>query len=109
MSVQLPTIIEEYYQAKNRHDTAAMLTCFAEDAVVHDEGEELRGTDAIAGWIEKTTSKYRVTVEPTGMEKQNGETVVTAQVSGNFDGSPIELYYHFVVKNDKIVRLAIRG
>lgn len=109
MSIQLPTVIEKYYQAKNRHDTAAMLACFAEDAVVHDEGEELRGTDAVAGWIEKTTSKYRVTVEATGVKEQDGETIVTAQVSGNFDGSPITLHYHFVVKNDKIASLAIRG
>lgn len=109
MSIQLPSVIEEYYQAKNRHDTAAMLACFAADAVVHDEGEELCGTDAIAAWIEKTTSKYRVTVETTGVKKLNGETIVAAQVSGNFDGSPIELHYHFVVENDKIVRLAIGG
>ncbi len=109
MSIQLPAVIEEYYQAKNRHDTAAMLACFAEEAVVHDEGEELHGTDAIAGWIEKTTSKYRVTVEPTGAKEQNGETIVTSQVSGNFDGSPIELHYHFVVDNDKIASLAIGG
>lgn len=109
MPISLPTIIEEYYQAKNRHDTTAMLACFAASAVVHDEGEELRGTDAIAGWIEKTTSKYRVTVEATGVKEHNGEVIVTAQVSGNFDGSPIELYYHFVVENDKIASLAIRG
>ncbi len=109
MSIQLPTIIEEYYQAKNQHDTASMLACFAESAVVHDEGEELRGTDAIAGWIEETTSKYRVTVEAAGLKEENGETVVTALVSGNFDGSPIELHYHFVVENDKIASLVIRA
>lgn len=109
MSISLPTIIEEYYQAKNRHDTAAMLACFAEHAVVHDEGEELHGTAAIADWIEETTSRYRVTVEATHIKQENGETVVTAQVAGNFDGSPIELHYHFVVENDKIAALAIRG
>jgi len=109
MSIQLPTIIEEYYQAKNRHDTTAMLACFAESAVVQDEGEELRGPATIANWIETTNRKYRVTVEATSVKEQHGETVVTAQVSGNFDGSPIELHYHFVVENDKIVSLAIRG
>jgi len=39
----------------------------------------------------------------------DNETVVTTQVSGNFDGSPVQLHYHFTLKGDKISVLSIRG
>ena len=40
------------FTAKNNHDVHGMLACFAEGAVVVDEGHERRGRSAIREWIE---------------------------------------------------------
>ena len=45
--MKLSTILEAYFRAKNTHDVSTMASCFAEDAVVFDEGEERRGSAAI--------------------------------------------------------------
>lgn len=108
-TITLPQPIAAYVAAKNAHDTAGMLATFAPDAVVHDvgDGEELRGTGAISSWIERTTSTYRVSLEVTDVAEQDGETVVTALVSGDFPGSPIPFHYHFSLTDDRIAELTI--
>ena len=108
MTVSLPDVIDAYFQAKNAHDTATMSACFADDAVVHDEGEKLRGREAITKWIEETTAKYRVAVEVLKAEEQGEEVVVTGLVSGTFEGSPIELQFCFMMDEGKIIELAVR-
>ena len=94
--------------AFNCRDIDAMLASFATDAIVKDEGQELRGVAAIRDWIERTTRKYRVTVEVADVAESDGKTVVTNKVSGNFPGSPAMLRYAFVLTGGKISRLEIR-
>ena len=36
------------------------------------------------------------------------EIVVAVEVSGAFDGSPVTLDYHFTIKNEKILSLAVK-
>lgn len=43
MTITLPKIIETYVLAKNAHDIKNTLACFSKNAVVHDEGQEMRG------------------------------------------------------------------
>jgi hypothetical protein len=107
MSLNLPAPLADYFSAKNAHDIDAMLTCFAADASIRDEGKDLRGHTAIRAWIAETTGKYRVTVKPTALEQADGAVVVTALVSGAFPGSPIALRYLFGVDGNKISTLAI--
>lgn len=109
MIITLSDVIETYFQANNAQDATAMAACFAEGAIVHDEGEELHGILAIANWIHKTTEKYQATVEVTNVREQNVEIVVTGQVSGDFEGSPIQLEYHFKIEAERIVALTIRA
>ena len=47
MSVDLPTPISIYIAAENRGDTEALAECFAEHAVVRDEGQTIEGLAAI--------------------------------------------------------------
>jgi ketosteroid isomerase-like protein len=107
MSLDLPAPIHAYYAAKNVHDIDAMLTPFAEDAHVRDEGEDHRGRVAIRGWMEETTRKYRVTATPEDVSKDGGQHIVRALVAGNFPGSPARLTYRFTLAGDRIVRLEI--
>ena len=107
MSITLPEIIQEYVDASNRHDAKAILACFLNDAVVHDEGKEFRGVEMIEDWILKTIEKYKFQFKPLGASNGDVEPIVTVEVSGTFPGSPVTLDYHFKIDNDSISSLSI--
>ncbi len=108
MKTQLTQPIATYIQATNAHDTDALLACFTADAVVSDEGQEYHGVSQIRAWREKTNEQYHYTVEVTDVTGGDNETVVLTEVSGNFEGSPVQLHYHFTLTGDKIAALSIR-
>lgn len=104
----LPAGLVRYFAAQNAHDFDALVACFAPDATVHDEGEEIVGSAAIRAWKEKTSAKYQVTVEPLECRMQDGLTIVVARVSGTFPGSPANLTYRFgLSEDDRISTLSI--
>ena len=105
--IKLPESIKKYINASNEHDVKSILSCFSDDALVHDEGEELRGKKSIEGWIVKTIQKYKFQFKPLDIKGEDTEIVVAVEVSGTFDGSPVTLDYHFTIENDKILSLAI--
>lgn len=107
MTLTLPQPIATYLQAKNDHDIAAMLACFAADAVVHDDGGEYRGSAAIGEWTERITAEYQLTLVITGVEHRDGTLAVAIRASGNFDGSPFPFIYHFALAADHIAALRI--
>jgi ketosteroid isomerase-like protein len=107
MNVKLPRIISDYVNASNAHDVKSILSCFSDDAVVHDEEETLRGKKAVEGWITKTIEKYKFQFKPLRIKEDKGDVVVTVEVSGTFDGSPVTLDYHFTIESDKISSLKI--
>lgn len=106
-TIDLPTILHTYFDASNAHDVDRMVACFAEDARVRDEGEDVVGHAAIRRWKEKVTAKYNTTSEVLRHEIADGADLVTAKVSGTFPGSPIELTYRFGLEQGRIVSLAI--
>jgi ketosteroid isomerase-like protein len=103
----LPEILMRYFDASNAHDVDRMVACFADDARVRDEGEDLVGHDAIRKWKERVTAKYNTTSEILRHEENDDADLVTAKVAGTFPGSPIELTYHFVLTDGRIAALAI--
>jgi hypothetical protein len=108
MSIKLPKIIAAYVQAQNAHDAKATLACFSENAFVHDEGEDHHGKKAIAEWIDKTTKKYKPHFSPTKIVEGDKETILAVRVSGSFEGSPVDLDFHFVIENELIASLNIQ-
>ncbi len=107
MAIRLPRIIEKYVDASNKHEVKSILSCFSDDAVVHDEGETLHGKNAIESWIAKTIEKYEFQFKPLSVKSDDGDFVVAVEVSGTFDGSPVTLDYHFTIESDKILSLTI--
>lgn len=103
----LPDIVTRYFEASNAHDIDRMLACFADDARVRDEGEDIVGRAAIRQWKEKVTARYNTTSDLLSYESRDGSDFVTAKVSGTFPGSPIELTYRFGLEQGRIVSLAI--
>jgi ketosteroid isomerase-like protein len=107
MNVKLPQIIDDYIKASNAHHVKSILACFSDDAVVRDEGETLHGKKAIEGWIARTIEKYKFHFKPLSIKEDNVDVVVTVEVSGTFDGSPVSLGYRFTIERDKVRCLAI--
>jgi ketosteroid isomerase-like protein len=107
MTIKLPPIIGAYVDASNNHEVNSILSCFSDDAIVHDEGKEFRGKKAIGAWIAKTIERYKFQFKPLSIKDCDSEVVARIEVSGTFDGSPISLDYRFAIKNDKILSLTI--
>ena len=103
----LPTPIAIYIAAENRGDTETLAQCFAEDAVVRDEGKTNEGLAAIKQWKAETKRKYQHTVEPLALVQKDGRIIVTNRLTGNFPGSPIELEFVFTLDGNKITSLEI--
>ncbi len=109
MPVDLPTPIAIYIASENRGDAEAFAKCFAEHAVVRDEGQTIEGLAAIKQWKAETKRKYQHTIEPLTAVQKDGRTIVTNRLSGNFPGSPIELRFIFGLEGEKIASLEIRS
>lgn len=105
MTLELPPLFSAFVDAKNAHDSRALAACFTANAVVDDEGSDIIGTAAIEAWGAETSERYRLTVVPTAFAESGQTAVLTALVSGTFDGSPLEFHFHFTVDGGKIASL----
>ena len=56
MSIDLPKPIAAYIAGSNAHDADACAACFADDAIVRDEGREMRGVAAVREWMDAAGS-----------------------------------------------------
>src|SRR5258708_40068872 len=112
MTTQLPQTIAAYIRATNNHDAAAFIALFADSAVVDDVGREFRGLAAIKAWSDREIFDVRVTLEVIDVADNDGETVLTTKVDGNFDRTglpdPVIINHHFTVEGNKIVKLTCR-
>ena len=63
MPADLPTPIATYIGAANRGETEVLAQCFAESAIVRDEGKTIQGLAAIKKWTVETKQKYQHTIE----------------------------------------------
>jgi ketosteroid isomerase-like protein len=108
----LPPVISEYLAASDRGDAEAIVRCFAEDAVVVDEGQQWRGTAAIRRWRDTVATAYQYTVQVTGAETL-GEVDgaerhdVHLHLEGNFPGGEVDLTNRFTLRAGRIARLEI--
>src|SRR5438034_3896445 len=110
MSLELLKPIAAFFAAQSGQGTEALAEYFAEGAVVRDEGRTIEGLTAIKQWKSETKKKYQHTVEPLlASVQEDGKTVVTNRVAGNFPGSPVNLEFVFGLEGNKIASLEIRG
>ena len=104
--IVLPPPIAAYFAA-DTSDANAVSRCFSESAVVIDERREHRGRPAITRWKAEATAKYHYTSEPLAVDASGPDVTVTARVTGDFPGSPVELEYRFTLDGTSIARLEI--
>jgi hypothetical protein len=106
MTLQLPQPIAAYFTA-DKADGEAVSRCFTDKAVVKDEGHTYHGRAAIQQWKDDVSAKFTYTTDLLTSEQQNGKTVVTCRIAGNFPGSPIDLRFFFELAEDKIAALEV--
>ena len=107
MSLILPKPVTIYLAAVEAKDTDMLALCFADDALVHDEGRDYRGLDAIRSWKQETQTKYKYVMKPLDASVSQKTEKLRARLTGDFPGSPVDLDYTFTLANDKITSLEI--
>ena len=104
----LPQPIKAFLQATASRDRAALLSSFADDAILIDAGKEHRG-DEIARWTDKLYLGSNVRVHPLHTEEREGHTVLTVAVDGDHAAlrvtEPFQLDWHIHLAGDRIARL----
>ncbi|MGZ3498195.1 MAG: nuclear transport factor 2 family protein [Vulcanimicrobiaceae bacterium] len=106
--LELPKPVATYFGAVSAKDTDTLALCFTDDALVHDEGRDYRGIDAIKSWNLETYAKYQYVVEPLNASLNGNTVVVRARLTGNFPGNTVDLDFAFTLANDKIRSLLIQ-
>jgi ketosteroid isomerase-like protein len=105
-----PEVITRYFAAQSAREFDTLVSLFANDAIVIDEGRTRRGTDGIRDWRENVASAYEYTTEVSGVEEVGrGQYVAHVRLEGNFPGGTVDLRYRFTVHDDRIRRLEITG
>lgn len=105
----LNKIVTSLIAAQNNHDSQGYAACFTATAIVHDEGKVYSGKAAIQQWIGDSNQQYQAVMKPLNYEETDGEHLLTAEVSGNFPGSPAILHFHLDLDGDLIRSLKITG
>ena len=105
--MNLPTVVTDIVKAQNEFDSAAYAACFSESAVVFDEGKTHHGRKQIEHWIADSNERYRATMKPVSFEESETESLLKAEVSGNFPGSPLVLSYQLIIRDGQIYSLKI--
>jgi hypothetical protein len=108
MSAHLPDVISRYFERDADRDVDSIVSLFADDATVIDEGEKRRGTAEIRAWQTGTASKYTYTTEITGTTGLGPDRyLVTGRLAGNFPGGTADLNWDFTIAGQHITRLII--
>jgi hypothetical protein len=105
--MNLPKVISDLVKAQNNFDSVAYANCFSETAVVFDEGKTHNGRKEIEHWIADANEQYKAIMKPVSFEERKTESFLKAEVSGNFNGSPIVLSYHLEIADELIQSLKI--
>ena len=107
MTIALPAPIAGYFAADKAKDRDALVRHFAADAIVLDEGNSYAGHAAILAWMAASSAKYDYVVEPFAVTHEAERSIVSAHLSGNFPGSPVDVRYRFTLNEGKIIGLKI--
>jgi ketosteroid isomerase-like protein len=108
MSTQLPDVVSRYFERDGDRDIDSIVSLFAEDATVIDEGEERHGTTEIRAWQTGAASKYTYRTHITGTEVLGPDRyLVSGRLTGNFPGGAADLKWDFTIAGQRITRLVI--
>lgn len=105
--MKLPIPVQTYFDADFGTSNDAPLEAFAPDAVVKDEAKTHTGHADIRTWWQSAKGRYQHRSEPVEMIQDGDRTIIRAQVTGQFPGSPALLTFAFQLRDGCIERLEI--
>jgi hypothetical protein len=98
--------IQHYFVLATRSDMEPYFAQFAPDAVVEDDGRTHVGIDAVRAWRRSVPGVAYDVREV--VDAPDGSHLATAEISGDFPGSPVLLGFGFAFDDDgRITRLQI--
>jgi len=107
MSLVLPNAVSAWFAIDKKGDLSGIKRCFTADAIVIDEGKTHQGHAAIEAWLRSVQAAFDYSVEPIDVHADGNRFTVTANLVGNFPGSPVVLSYVFGLSGDRINTLEI--
>jgi hypothetical protein len=108
MSTKIPEVVTRYFERDTDRDIDSIVSLFADDATVIDEGETRHGTTEIRAWQTGAASKYTYTTEITSTEALGPDRyLVTGRLTGNFPGGVADLKWDFTIAGHHITQLVI--
>lgn len=107
--MNVPNIVSDLIKAQNMHDSAAYTNCFSAKATVADEGKLYHGKAEIQRWIETANENYKTVMKPIDYKESEMQSVLKAEISGSFPGSPVVLNYHLELVDGMVKSLKIKG
>lgn len=112
MTIKTDSLANAYVQATNKHDEAAFVRLFAEDAVVDDNFREFAGRAAIEEWAHREIFAANVTLDVLDIASSENGADVTTKVDGDFDRTglpdPVVIRHTLALKEGKIGKLTCR-
>lgn len=98
--MELPQVLTALIQAQDDFDSHAYANCFSETAIVEDEKKTYKGRAEIQQWIQKANEDYQTKIKP--LEYSKSEQMLSAEISGTFEGSPLEIKFYYKIDNGLI-------
>ncbi|MFO3707562.1 nuclear transport factor 2 family protein [Xanthomonas codiaei] len=107
MPPALPDAVACFFTASNQGDATVLLPYLATDAVVRDDGHRHQGAAAIAAWLARAQATPPYPAVPREAHTHGDALHVTADVSGAFLQSPLQLEHVFRLMDGKSAALEI--
>jgi len=105
--MNLPKVLTDLIKAQNEFDAVTYANLFSETAEVFDEGKTHKGKIEIERWIDHSNKNYESVMKPLEYTEKGTTSILTAECSGKFPGSPITLKFHFDIVDDQIQHLKV--
>ncbi|NQD69806.1 nuclear transport factor 2 family protein [Sphingobacterium shayense] len=106
--MNLPKVVADLVKAQDNFDCVAYADCFSETGLVFDENKTYNGRKKIQHWIAEANNRYKTRMKPLSFEDKETESILKAEISGDFEGSPVVLTYTLKLHNGLIQSLKIR-
>lgn len=107
--MRMPNVVQQLINAQNNFDSEAYANLFSENGVAYDEGKTHTGRAEIQKWITEANKKYKSVMQPVEYTETGNMGILSANVSGTFEGSPALLKFHFEINEGFIQSLKVTG
>ena len=96
----VPATVVDYFDRIDGADRTAVISSFAPEAQVTDDGHVYRGREEIAGWLTGAAAEYVTTSTVLSADTKGEEVTVVVRVEGNFPGGRVDLRHVFALDAD---------